>query len=285
MKETTFENLQIGDIFKFNSSDKSSYIKISNTDLDKCIVKKDSQQILALKKEASSIVYKVSESGFNLPEEEKMKELEIFNNKIKNKIINLIEVKKLKYIEELEKEYHFTKNENWLPKKIRNSTLSLFIYLAISFLTLYFNIFNLKENFNFLLIFVPFSITFLFFILYKIFIYIKIHETINSIKELNFENNNDEDLLKDIMFIERIKQFHFYNISFELLYPLNKHEPVFVSEDGEEQDMKILTYFFKDKEILDFINNKGQFNYVKILEKTFKLEYEFKMKKKVNNLY
>ena len=87
------------------------------------------------------------------------------------------------------------------------------------------------------------------------------------------------------MFIERIKQFHFYNISFELLYPLNKHEPVFVSEDGEEQDMKILTYFFKDKEILDFINNKGQFNYVKILEKTFKLEYEFKMKKKVNNLY
>lgn len=285
MKETTFENLQIGDIFKFNSSDKSSYIKISNTDLDKCIVKKDSQQILALKKEASSIVYKVSESGFNLPEEEKMKELEIFNNKIKNKIINLIEVKKLKYIEELEKEYHFTKNENWLPKKIRNNTLSLFIYLAISFLTLYFNIFNLKENFNFLLIFVPFSITFLFFILYKIFIYIKIHETINSIKELNFENNNDEDLLKDIMFIERIKQFHFYNISFELLYPLNKHEPVFVSEDGEEQDMKILTYFFKDKEILDFINNKGQFNYVKILEKTFKLEYEFKMKKKVNNLY
>lgn len=285
MKETTFENLQIGDIFKFNSSDKSSYIKISNTDLDKCIVKKDSQQILAFKKEASSIVYKVSESGFNLPEEEKMKELEIFNNKIKNKIINLIEVKKLKYIEELEKEYHFTKNENWLPKKIRNNTLSLFIYLAISFLTLYFNIFNLKENFNFLLIFVPFSITFLFFILYKIFIYIKIHETINSIKELNFENNNDEDLLKDIMFIERIKQFHFYNISFELLYPLNKHEPVFVSEDGEEQDMKILTCFFKDKEILDFINNKGQFNYVKILEKTFKLEYEFKMKKKVNNLY
>lgn len=285
MKETTFEKLQIGDIFKFNSSDKSSYIKISNTDLDKCIVKKDSQQILALKKEASSIVYKVSESGFNLPEEEKMKELEIFNNKIKNKIINLIDVKKLKYIEELEKEYHFTKNENWLPKKIRNSILSLFIYLAISFLTLYFNIFNLKENFNFLLIFVPFSITFLFFILYKIFIYIKIHETINSIKELNFENNNDEDLLKDIMFIERIKQFHFYNISFELLYPLNKHEPVFVSEDGEEQDMKILTYFFKDKEILDFINNKGQFNYVKILEKTFKLEYEFKMKKKVNNLY
>ena len=285
MKETTFENLQIGDIFKFNSSDKSSYIKISNTDLDKCIVKKDSQQILAFKKEASSIVYKVSESGFNLPEEEKMKELEIFNNKIKNKIINLIEVKKLKYIEELEKEYYFTKNENWLPKKIRNNTLSLFIYLAISFLTLYFNIFNLKENFNFLLIFVPFSITFLFFILYKIFIYIKIHETINSIKELNFENNNDEDLLKDIMFIERIKQFHFYNISFELLYPLNKHEPVFVSEDGEEQDMKILTCFFKDKEILDFINNKGQFNYVKILEKTFKLEYEFKMKKKVNNLY
>lgn len=290
MKETTFENLKLGDVFKFNVNEKSSYIKISNKDLDRCIIKENSQQILGIKGEVNNKVYKINENEFDIPSDEKINELKMFNKEIKCKIVNIIEEKKSEYIEKLEKKYpYMSKNESGkyegIKKPIKNILLLIFTFFMVLFISFNFNIFGLSENDFLLFLMFPISITFIGFMIYKIHYYCRLSETFNDVNNIDLDKNNVGELLKDIEFLKHVKLFRFNNINLEILYHLNCSPLVFSSNKVDKEKMKILTYFFNNEEILKFINKKGEFEYLRVLEKTTELEYEYNLKRKVNELY